>query len=108
MAVPIPRSPSALGTVVATRSLWGFAAAGPRIVALTVVRDSFQGTRASQAMSSLMAVFIIVPIIAPSLGAGLVALASWRWLFAFCAAFALAVPCPTCDCDDQEDGNGPD
>jgi DHA1 family bicyclomycin/chloramphenicol resistance-like MFS transporter len=58
---------------------------------MTVVRDSFDGVRVSQAMSSLMAVFIIVPIVAPSIGAGAVAVASWRWLFGFCALFALVM-----------------
>jgi MFS transporter, DHA1 family, multidrug resistance protein len=80
-----------LGLVVAARTLWGFAAAGPRIVAMTVVRDSFEGVKVSQAMSSLMAVFIVVPIVAPSIGAGAVALASWRWLFGFCALFAVVM-----------------
>lgn len=85
-AVAAAVSPT-LAAVVVTRSLWGFAAAGPRIVAMTVVRDSFEGLHASQAMSSLMAVFIVVPIVAPSIGAGFVAVASWRLLFAFCALF---------------------
>ncbi len=80
-----------LAVVIVTRTVWGFGAAGPRIVAMTVVRDSFKGDRVSQAMSSLMAVFIIVPIVAPSIGAGVVAIASWRWLFVFCALFSLTV-----------------
>lgn len=89
-AVAAALSPT-LATVVVTRSLWGFAAAGPRIVAMTVVRDSFEGLHASQAMSSLMAVFIVVPIVAPSIGAGFVAVASWRLLFGFCALFAVVM-----------------
>ncbi|MEZ5409063.1 MAG: MFS transporter [Acidimicrobiales bacterium] len=89
-AVAAALSPT-LATVVITRSLWGFAAAGPRIVAMTVVRDSFEGLHASQAMSSLMAVFIVVPIVAPSIGAGFVAVASWRLLFGFCALFAVVM-----------------
>lgn len=89
-AVAAALSPT-LGLVLLTRTLWGFCAAGPRIVSMTVVRDSFEGDRVSQAMSSLMAVFIIVPIVAPSIGATAVALASWRWLFGFCALFATVV-----------------
>lgn len=89
-AVAAALSPS-LGAVIVTRTLWGLAAAGPRIVSMTVMRDSFEGDRVSQAMSSLMAVFIIVPIIAPSIGALAVAVASWRWLFGFCALFACSV-----------------
>jgi DHA1 family bicyclomycin/chloramphenicol resistance-like MFS transporter len=58
---------------------------------MAVVRDRFDGDQMSQVMSSLMAVFILVPIAAPSLGAGVVAVASWQWLFIVCMLFALAV-----------------
>lgn len=79
------------GALVAIRFAWGVAAAGPRVVAMAIVRDSYEGTEVSQAMSSLMAVFILVPIIAPIVGAGIVAVSSWRWLFGFCGLFALVL-----------------
>lgn len=71
-----------------SRLLWGMGAAGPRVVALAVVRDRFEGDLMARVMSFTMAVFVIVPVIAPSLGAGLLAISSWRWVFAFCALYA--------------------
>lgn len=75
-----------LGLLFASRFVWGLGAAGPRVVTLAVIRDSFRGEQMSRAMSFVMAVFILVPVIAPSVGALVVGVASWRWLFAGCAA----------------------
>lgn len=77
--------------IVATRFLWGLGAAGPRVAAMAMVRDRFDGEQMSRAMSSIMAVFVLVPVVAPLLGAAVVSVASWRWLFAGCAIAAAAV-----------------
>jgi DHA1 family bicyclomycin/chloramphenicol resistance-like MFS transporter len=82
-------SAPSLGALVALRFAWGLAAAGPRVVTMAIVRDSYEGAEVSQVMSSLMAVFILVPIIAPLMGAGIVSVASWRVLFVLCALFAV-------------------
>lgn len=73
-----------LGLLLASRFVWGLGAAGPRVVTLAVIRDTFEGERMSRAMSFVMAVFILVPVMAPTLGALIVAVASWRWIFAAC------------------------
>jgi DHA1 family bicyclomycin/chloramphenicol resistance-like MFS transporter len=39
-------------------------------------------------MSFIMAIFILVPIVAPSLGAAILAIASWRWVFGFGVIYA--------------------
>lgn len=74
-----------LGLVLVSRFVWGLGAAGPRVAAMAIVRDNFQGDRMARTMSSIMAVFILVPIIAPLVGAGIVSVVSWRWLFVLCA-----------------------
>jgi DHA1 family bicyclomycin/chloramphenicol resistance-like MFS transporter len=79
------------GLILVSRFVWGLGAAGPRVVTLAVVRDQFEGQRMSRAMSSIMAVFILVPILAPALGSGIVAVASWRWVFGLCTLAAMAV-----------------
>lgn len=38
-----------------------------------------------------MAVFILVPIVAPTLGAGIVAVSSWRWVFGVCVICAVGI-----------------
>lgn len=77
-----------LATLLIARFAWGIGAAGPRVVTLSIVRDHFRGEEMARAMSFIMAVFILVPILAPSLGALVLALATWRWIFAVCAALA--------------------
>lgn len=80
-----------LGWLLVARVAWGFGAAGPRVVTLAAVRDAFEGERMSRAMSAVMAVFIVVPVFAPSLGAVVTATTSWRWLFVGCVAAVLAM-----------------
>jgi DHA1 family bicyclomycin/chloramphenicol resistance-like MFS transporter len=60
------------------RLVWGFGAASPRSLALAILRDTFEGERMARAMSNVMATFILVPVIAPSVGSGLLALGSWH------------------------------
>ena len=70
-----------LTLLLAGRFVWGLGAAGPRVVTLAVVRDRFEGEQMARAMSFIMAVFILVPVIAPTLGAAIISVASWRMLF---------------------------
>jgi MFS transporter, DHA1 family, multidrug resistance protein len=80
-----------LPLLLASRFVWGLGAAGPRVVTLAVIRDSYDGDRMARAMSFVMAVFILVPVLAPTLGALIVSLASWRWVFGACALAVAAV-----------------
>ena len=63
------------------RFLQGVGAAGPRIVSLALVRDLYSGNAMARIMSMVMGVFIIVPVIAPSVGQGLLFLGDWRLIF---------------------------
>lgn len=72
---------ASLGGLLVARFVWGLGAAGPRVITLAIVRDRWEGERMARAMSFIMAVFILVPILAPSIGAAVVSVASWRWLF---------------------------
>ena len=80
-----------LDLLLAARFVWGLGAAGPRVVTLAVVRDRFEGEEMSRAMSFIMAVFILVPVVAPSLGAVVVDAGSWRWAFGVCAVLVVAM-----------------
>ncbi|HLU52791.1 MAG TPA: multidrug effflux MFS transporter [Acidimicrobiia bacterium] len=82
-AVASALAPS-LSTLLVARFVWGLGAAGPRVVTLSVVRDRFDGNEMSRAMSFIMAVFVLVPIMAPTLGAVVASVASWRWVFGVC------------------------
>ncbi len=80
-----------LGLLIAARFVWGVGAAGPRVISLSVVRDIFEGDRMARAMSFIMAVFVLVPVIAPSIGAAILEFASWRVLFVVVAGFGVVL-----------------
>ncbi|MEM1399822.1 MAG: multidrug effflux MFS transporter [Pseudomonadota bacterium] len=71
------------------RALQGIGAAGPRTVSLAMVRDQYEGAAMARVMSFVMAVFILVPVIAPSLGQGIYLLAGWRTIYATFIILAL-------------------
>ena len=77
--------------MIAGRVLQGIGVAGPRIVTIALVRDQYEGRRMARIMSFAMAVFILVPIVAPALGQGILWLGGWRAIFAtFFAMAAIA------------------
>ncbi len=64
------------------RFIAGFGAASPRIVSMALVRDGLAGSSMARVMSFVMTVFMIVPIIAPSIGQVVLLAFSWRVIFA--------------------------
>lgn len=79
------------GLLLVSRFVWGVGAAGARVVATAIVRDRFEGEVMAKAMSQIMAVFVLVPVFAPALGAGIVSVLPWQAAFWFCVVFAAAV-----------------
>jgi len=63
------------------RLLQGLGVAGPRIVTIAVIRDQYEGRPMARVMSFAMAIFVIVPIIAPAMGQGILLIADWRAIF---------------------------
>jgi DHA1 family bicyclomycin/chloramphenicol resistance-like MFS transporter len=59
----------------------GFFAAASRVIAVSIVRDRFHGDRMARIMSLIFIVFMIVPILAPSMGQIVLLFAPWRWIF---------------------------
>jgi len=80
-----------LSWLLVARFVWGLGAAGPRVVTLSVVRDRFEGEAMARAMSFIMAVFVLVPVVAPTLGAVVTTVGSWRWVFGICAFLAVVM-----------------
>lgn len=72
------------------RFLQGVGGSVGRIIVMAIVRDLFVGRQMARVMSMTMMVFILVPIVAPSVGQLIVMVASWRWIFA-----AMLVTCLT-------------
>jgi len=56
-----------------------------------VVRDLFHGKEAAKAFSAIASITMIAPMIAPALGALVIAWLEWRYIFLFLGIYALAV-----------------
>lgn len=87
----VSASVSSLPLLLAVRFVWGFGASAARSTTMTVVRDRFRGDRMASVMSLIFSVFILVPVVAPTLGAGALAFTSWRGLFVGIAAYAVVM-----------------
>ncbi|MHA1154060.1 MAG: multidrug effflux MFS transporter [Alphaproteobacteria bacterium] len=70
------------------RVLQGLGAAGPRSVTIALVRDRYEGRAMARIMSLVMAVFIMVPALAPGIGQIILMIAHWRAIFGFMLAVA--------------------
>jgi DHA1 family bicyclomycin/chloramphenicol resistance-like MFS transporter len=74
---------SSFTLLLAARALQGVAAAATRVLVVAVIRDRYQGSGMARIMSVVMIVFMIVPVLAPSLGQGVLAIGTWRHIFIF-------------------------
>jgi MFS transporter, DHA1 family, multidrug resistance protein len=63
------------------RAISGFGAGGPRIISVALVRDAYAGRGMARVMSFVSTIFILVPVFAPSIGQGVLAVGSWRAIF---------------------------
>jgi DHA1 family bicyclomycin/chloramphenicol resistance-like MFS transporter len=63
------------------RLLQGIGVSAPRAVTLALVRDRFEGRAMARVMSFIMTTFILVPMIAPSLGQTILLYFGWRAIF---------------------------
>lgn len=77
--------------LLAMRAVHGFFAAGLGVVAISVIRDRYSGDRMARVMSLIIIVFMIVPVLAPSIGQLVLAVASWRKIFHVLALAAVIV-----------------
>lgn len=77
-----------LTLLLAARFVQGLGAAGPRIAGQAMVRDLYDGREMARISSFVMMVFMLVPALAPSVGAIIISLAGWRAVFVAFIAFA--------------------
>ncbi len=75
--------------LLAARMLQGIGAAGARVLAVSVVRDRFEGRDMAQVMSLASAIFMAAPIIAPFMGQAVLTVAPWRWIFVVLALLGM-------------------
>ena len=68
-------------TMIVGRILQGIGLSAPRTLSIAMIRDTFEGDYMAKIMSFVVAVFILVPIIAPSLGKLMLDNYGWESIF---------------------------
>jgi len=81
-------------TLLTFRFVQGVGAAATRVVTVSIVRDVYGGRQMAEIMSLVMMVFMIVPVVAPSIGQLIMIFAEWHMIFVVIALFALAISIP--------------
>lgn len=73
------------------RGLLGIFSAGLMVMPITIIRDRFSGDRMARMQSLVAMVFMVVPMLAPLLGQGVLLIAGWRSIFGVMALLAIMV-----------------
>ena len=73
------------------RAAMGLLAAGLGVLPGAIIRDRYQGDAMARLMSTIFIVFMVVPVLAPSVGQAVLEVAPWRWVFVTVAALGAAV-----------------
>ncbi|MCV0378284.1 multidrug effflux MFS transporter [Nitratireductor sp.] len=75
--------------ILVLRFLQGVAAAATRVVAVSVIRDVFGGRQMAEVLSMVMMVFMVIPVIAPSIGQIIMIFGDWSEIFVAMAVLAI-------------------
>ncbi|MBX3577086.1 MAG: multidrug effflux MFS transporter [Rhizobiaceae bacterium] len=78
-------------TLLALRFLQGVGAASTRVIAVSIVRDRFGGRAMAEIMSLIFMIFMVIPVIAPSLGQVLMYLGNWHLIFIAMGVMAMFI-----------------
>lgn len=73
------------------RFLQGLGAASFRIISIAIVRDEYSGVAMARTLSLIMTVFILVPVLAPSIGQAILFLGPWRYIFLMLFTLSLII-----------------
>jgi DHA1 family bicyclomycin/chloramphenicol resistance-like MFS transporter len=77
--------------LLAMRGVQGIGCAALQVVTLAMVRDCFSGPAMGRVLTFIFTTFMIVPIIAPTIGQQIEFLATWKGIFAFNAIAAALI-----------------
>src|SRR5271163_408139 len=80
-----------IDALLAFRLVQGASAGAVGILPRAIIRDLFEGREARLQLSAVSIVFSVGPLIAPTLGAAILAFGSWRLIFAILTAVAAVV-----------------
>ena len=77
-----------LTLMLVARVFMGLGAAGPRVVAMAMIRDLYSGREMAKITSFVFLVFSVIPALAPTLGYFVMASFGWRAIFLAFVVFA--------------------
>lgn len=78
-------------SLLVLRAIQGFGSAGLSVLPAAIIRDRFEGDAMARLMSMIFIVFMVVPVLAPSLGQAVLLVANWHWIFVTMAVLAIGV-----------------
>lgn len=73
------------------RILQGVGLSSPRSISISMIRDSFSGDYMAKIISIVVMFFILVPVVAPTLGAFLTSFFNWESIFYFNLVFGVLI-----------------
>ena len=82
---------TSLEMMIVGRILQGIGLSAPRTISIAMIRDRFSGNYMAKVMSFVVAIFILVPVVAPALGKIMLDLYGWQSIFYSQLLFGLAV-----------------
>lgn len=77
------------GMLLALRVIQGMGSAAMRVITVSIVRDIFGGRQMAEAMSLIMMVFMIAPVVAPATGQAVMLFGNWHLIFLFISVVAI-------------------
>jgi MFS transporter, DHA1 family, multidrug resistance protein len=80
-----------LDLMLAARFICGMGASAVFTTTIAGVRDRFVGNEMARIMSLIFSIFLFTPVLAPFLGAGILAISSWKMVFLTPPLFAVIV-----------------
>ena len=77
--------------LIALRFLQGLSSGGLAVLPPAIIRDRLEGDRMARLQSLISVVFMVVPMLAPSLGQAVLLVADWRWIFVAIAVLGMVM-----------------
>ncbi|EAR01040.1 multidrug effflux MFS transporter [Maribacter sp. HTCC2170] len=80
-----------LEIMVIGRILQGIGLSAPRTISISIIRDTYKGDYMAKVMSFVTAFFILVPVVAPAIGKGIMDTFGWEAIFYVQLLFAFII-----------------
>ncbi len=80
-----------LNILLIGQTLLGIGLGAPRVMSVAIVRDKFEGRKMARAMSFIMVIYVLMPIVSPILGKSIIMISNWRILFVIYIIFSALV-----------------